>query len=182
MGQMSANIRAKGVATVAQLTKNGLSPQNLKSLLRSAQSVVTAFEQMDANHDGRLTIPEIFNYETDTNTPLGDCLAYTKAQMHLGVAGEDISLIPGVSLATLMKDQPGFNLTSAFMQTNTPIQGIIYSRIGSPDGTIWLHPGDGTPAQEITTGEWPRLSQDGEPSYLSKRGNAEFHQCGPLAA
>ena len=172
MGQRSANLRAKGVATVARLLVNGFSPQDLTAL-RSVQSIATAFERLDINHDGKLTLPEVFSYETNTDTPLGDFLAFTKTQLNLGAAGEDISLIPGVTFTSLMKEQPGVDLAAVIMGTNTPLNGIIYSTTDSPNGQVWLHPIDGTPEQAITTGEWPRLSPDGR-QMIFHRGNANF--------
>jgi hypothetical protein len=37
---------------------------------------------------------------------------------------------------------------------------IIYSRLGSPNGSIWMVAADGTSDTQITTGEWPKLSPD----------------------
>ena len=38
---------------------------------------------------------------------------------------------------------------------------ILYSRSGTPGGTIWMRSGDGTIDTQVTTGEWPRLSHNG---------------------
>ncbi len=175
MGQMSANIRAKGVAAVARLMLNGFSPQNLE-VLRSPATVVAAFERtrtrIHVRWQGHPSPEAFFNYETNLNTSLGDFLAYTKTQMNLGANGEDLSLIPGVTLSTLMKDLPGMDLASAVTQTNSPLQGIIYSSVGSPDGAIWLHPGDALPERRLTAGEWPRLSPDAR-QLIFHRGNPD---------
>ena len=37
---------------------------------------------------------------------------------------------------------------------------IVYSRSGTPQGTIWMRSGDGSVDTQITTGEWPRLSHN----------------------
>ena len=43
---------------------------------------------------------------------------------------------------------------------------IFYSRVaasGQTDGTVWMMAGDGTNDQQVTDGEWPRLSPDKTP-------------------
>jgi uncharacterized repeat protein (TIGR01451 family) len=54
-----------------------------------------------------------------------------------------------------------------------PAGTVVYSRAGSPDGTIWLAAADGSSDVLLTTGEWPRLSADGR--YLGfHRGNSTY--------
>ncbi len=54
-----------------------------------------------------------------------------------------------------------------------PAGTVVYSRAGSPDGTIWLAAADGANDVLLTAGEWPRLSADGR--YLVfHRGNSTY--------
>jgi len=50
---------------------------------------------------------------------------------------------------------------------------IVYSRGGSPDGTVWFASGDGSADIFVTTGEWPRVSHDGR-YLLFHRGNPTY--------
>jgi len=47
--------------------------------------------------------------------------------------------------------------------TSAQSLSVVYSRVpnGIPDGTIWIASSDGSSDQMITTGEWPRISPDG---------------------
>src|SRR5262249_9439679 len=52
---------------------------------------------------------------------------------------------------------------------------IVYSRVGTPEGTVWQVGGDGSSDHQITTGEHPRLAPDGEHLiFLRGGGSANF--------
>ena len=51
---------------------------------------------------------------------------------------------------------------------------IFYSRVaasGQTDGTVWMMAGDGTNDQQVTNGEWPRLSPDKTAVIFLKGGS-----------
>lgn len=50
---------------------------------------------------------------------------------------------------------------------------VVYSRLGAPDGSVWLASGDGTLEGQVTTGEWPRLSPDCR-WMAFRRGHSSF--------
>ena len=52
---------------------------------------------------------------------------------------------------------------------------IFYSRVaasGQTDGTVWMMAGDGTNDQQVTDGEWPRLSPDKTAVIFLKGGSS----------
>jgi uncharacterized repeat protein (TIGR01451 family) len=79
--------------------------------------------------------------------------------------------ISGLALGLLALLAPGRELQAAGPWP--PAGVVLYSRNGSPDGTIWLAAANGSADVQLTTGEWPRLSADGR--YLVfHRGNSTF--------
>ena len=97
--QMFNAILAKGTQSLVNVAK--LDSRSLFQLRQSMESRVTAsgiFDMLDADHNGSVDATEIFAFDTNPDSPLGDFLAYTRQTMRLTDA--DIRTIPAVQKST----------------------------------------------------------------------------------
>ena len=79
-------------------------PHTSEDLVRGLQAknaLNDAFKRVDANGDGKATLEEISNVKDDKTGALTELLPVIRQRMQLGLAGEDVKEIPGVSLLTL---------------------------------------------------------------------------------
>ena len=102
--QMFANIDAQAAQTMgALIAQMPSSLSKVGDMLQSPKTLGLVFAKLDANGDGVVTIEEIVNYQGEGIGDLGNLLPYIREQMQLGLAGENVSSLPGVSLAMLQK-------------------------------------------------------------------------------
>jgi hypothetical protein len=73
------------------------------------------------------------------------------------VAGQ---VATGRAVSSVSAIDAGFLVGSAFGRSGSG-GVIVYSRSGTPGGTIWMRSVDGSFDAQITSGSWPRLSHDG---------------------
>jgi len=79
-------------------------PNTAEEIVRGLQTESAArdaFKQLDANGDGLVTTTEILNYRNDRTGALNELLPFIKQRMQLGLAGEDVNSIPGVTFGEL---------------------------------------------------------------------------------
>jgi len=131
--QMFSNINRRAGETIANLIAQAPSSlEKVISTLQSSQTPSGAFARLDANADGEVTIDEVLNNKSASAPLLGDLLPYIEDQMQLGLAGEDVSAIPGVTLSELLAPSPAHD---AVLFNARITDGISRRR---PDGGVAL--------------------------------------------
>ncbi len=73
--------------------------------LQAENGARNAFKQLDANGDGIVTLNEILNFKNERTGALNEFLPLIKQRMQLGIAGEDVNTIPGVTFDALHHPQ-----------------------------------------------------------------------------
>src|SRR5713226_9825648 len=99
---MFANIRDQAIPILFQLVLQR--PQDLSEIARRLESPDTtprAFGNLDVNGDGTVTFTEIQNYNGVGADVLSPFIAIVSHEMQLGAGGEDVSMLPGVTLDML---------------------------------------------------------------------------------
>ena len=79
-------------------------PNTTEEVVRGLQTGNAArdgFKQLDANGDGLVTTTEMLNFRNDKSGTLNELLPLIKQRMQLGLAGEDVNSIPGVTFGEL---------------------------------------------------------------------------------
>ena len=107
--QMLAGIDARVPSIVSSLRSRV--PHTSEDLVRGLQAknaLREAFKRVDANDDGKATLEEISNVKGDKTGALTELLPLIRQRMQLGLAGEDVKTIPGVSLLALQHSE-GFS-------------------------------------------------------------------------
>ncbi len=110
--QMFANIRDAAIPTLFQLILQR--PQDVSEIARRLESPDTlprAFGNLDVNGDGRVTFTEIQNYNGVGADVLGPFIAIIDQEMQLGAGGEDVNMLPGVTLKMLRSPSPFGDIT-----------------------------------------------------------------------
>ena len=105
--QMFSNINQRGALTIAGLLASV--PSQLRSIadfLQSQQMLNLAFGQLFGDDGGAGDVKHALEYSGSGATLLAGLLPYIGEQMQLGLAGEDVDAIPGVSLADLLAPSP----------------------------------------------------------------------------
>jgi prepilin-type N-terminal cleavage/methylation domain-containing protein len=116
---MFARIAALGAMQVANLILNfgdvngdgnaGITPEQIRDFLGQRSTVQNAFIKLDQNHDGKVSAAEIFSLaNSDASNgadPVGNFIAMVSREMAIGVAGEQISLLPAVQFGQLGSDR-----------------------------------------------------------------------------
>ena len=83
-------------------------PHTSEDLVRGLQAknaLRDAFIWVDANGDGKATLEEISNMKDDKTGALTELLPLIRQRMQLGIAGEDVKTIPGVSFLALQHSE-----------------------------------------------------------------------------
>lgn len=100
--QMFAHIRDRAIQSLFDLILQR--PRDVQAIAHSLESPETlrrTFGNLDANGDGRVTFTDIQSYNGIGRDIVGSFFSFTSNEMQLGVGGEDVSSLPGVSLADL---------------------------------------------------------------------------------
>jgi hypothetical protein len=112
---MFANIRARGLEAIAALMGTEDEREvadEARCLGDSSAALRAAFDLIDADKDGCVSVQEILNLPstlnggdtdipTDQSDPLTDFLNFVRSEMELGSCDEDISTIPCLRLDDL---------------------------------------------------------------------------------
>jgi prepilin-type N-terminal cleavage/methylation domain-containing protein len=107
--QMFAGIDSKVPSLIGSLrSKVSHTPDELIRGLQAENGAGDAFRRLDANGDGSVTLAEISNFKDDKTGALNELMPFIKQRMQLGLAGEDVNAIPGVTFGTL-KHPPKFS-------------------------------------------------------------------------
>ncbi len=69
--------------------------------LQTGSAARDAFNQLDANRDGLVTIKEMLNFRNDRTGALNELSPSIMLQLRLGLAGEDVNSIRGVTFGDL---------------------------------------------------------------------------------
>ena len=102
---MFQNIQTAGHATIAQLAET----ETMKDAAQEAEALLScmlarrlAFENLDADHDGKVSVAEIERLSQGERSPFTDFIAFVLAEMAIGEGGEkaaDISVEYGPLLS-----------------------------------------------------------------------------------
>lgn len=100
--QMFASINARVPSLISSLrSKNANTTAEIVRGLQTDGAARDAFKKLDANGDGVVTIAEIVSFRNDKTGAVTEFLPLIKQRMQLGLAGEDIDAIPGVTFSAL---------------------------------------------------------------------------------
>ncbi len=100
--QMFANIRGRAIQTFFDLILQR--PRDLPAIARAIESpdaLRNAFGNLDVNGDGRVTFTDIQNYNGTGREVVASFFSFFSEEMQLGAGGEDVRMLPGVTLADL---------------------------------------------------------------------------------
>jgi prepilin-type N-terminal cleavage/methylation domain-containing protein len=111
--QMLAGLNAQTPALINSLrSKLPHTPEDLIRGLQADNSAKDAFKRLDGNRDGAVTINEVLSFKNDKTGALNQLMPIIRQRMQLGLAGEDITSIPGISFEKL-QHSAGFSETEA---------------------------------------------------------------------
>jgi prepilin-type N-terminal cleavage/methylation domain-containing protein len=125
----------------------------LGEALQSKRLVPDAFRGLDENGDGTLKVVEIFGSHKDNTGGLAEILPYIEQQLRFGAFHEDVSSIPGLTLAMLADRGPSrgghvnINITEGNAQLPAvqigaqlpAVQTLTFA--GFADGSVRVNPG-----------------------------------------
>ena len=69
--------------------------------LQTGGAARDAFKRLDANGDGSVTITEMLNFRNDKTGAMNELSPFIKQRMQLGLAGEDVNSVRGVTFGNL---------------------------------------------------------------------------------
>ena len=98
--EMFAHIRDRAIQTLFDLVLQR--PGDVQAIARGLESPDTlprTFSNLDVNGDGRVTLTDIQNYNGTGRDVVSSFSDFVSAEMQVGAGGEDVSSLPGVSLA-----------------------------------------------------------------------------------
>ena len=104
--QMLAGINGRVPGIISSLRSRV--PHTSEDLVRGLQTknaLTDAFKRVDANGDGVATLEEISNVKDDKTGAMTQLLPLIRQRMQLGLAGEDVKTIPGVSFLSLQHSE-----------------------------------------------------------------------------
>jgi prepilin-type N-terminal cleavage/methylation domain-containing protein len=106
---MFARIAALGAIQVGNFILSfgdgsaGVTPEQIRSYLQQSSTVKNTFTTLDLDHDGAVSVSEIFQPTNASNTvsPLSNFLGLVAQEMALGAGGEKIGNLPAVQFGQL---------------------------------------------------------------------------------
>lgn len=125
---MFANIHRQAALTIGSLLAQ--MPDALGRLVPAVQSnraVPDAFRFFDLNGDGSVRFGEIFAKHPDNTGAFGELLPYIERQLQLGLGGERVQDLPGISLRMLMDnnaEQPDIAMNLNIVQGNALLPAV----------------------------------------------------------
>ena len=100
-------LMARKVTEVLKADESGQAEKLAPSFVREEDNIADAFDTWDRNGDGSVTPAEIFDERRWADMPfMADLVAEAREIMQIGLAGEDVALLPAVKLDDLEGD-PG---------------------------------------------------------------------------
>ena len=146
--RMFAAVNSEAAHSIAMLLAQ--MPDALKQVVPALQgnhAVSDVFHRLDLNGDGFVSPAEIVSAQgADTTGALGELLPAVQRDLQLGLAGENLSKLPGVSLAMLTSAAPNSNSSVnlngdlGIVRSTTPLtNGNVVSAIelaGFCDGSV----------------------------------------------
>jgi len=104
--QMFAGINARVPSIISSLrSRVPHTSQDLVRGLQTRNALKDAFKRVDANGDGEATLEEISNVKGDKTGALTELMPLIRQRMQLGLAGEDVKTIPGISFLALQHSE-----------------------------------------------------------------------------
>jgi len=101
--RMLAEIRMRAAHAIgAVLVQMPEALDNAVQALQSRGTLAGAFEQLDGSGDGKVTLAEIVGFRGDGTGAMDELLPAIQRELRLGLAGEDVGSLPGVTLPSLM--------------------------------------------------------------------------------
>ena len=100
--QMFAGLSSRLPGTIKSLvSRTTFGGDEIVRGLQAGNAARDAFNRLDANGDGSVTLAEVLNFKDDKIGAINGLLPHIKQQMRLGLAGEDINSLPGVTFGAL---------------------------------------------------------------------------------
>jgi prepilin-type N-terminal cleavage/methylation domain-containing protein len=130
--EMFAHIRDRAIQTLFNLVLQRPGDiQNIARGLESPDTLPRTFTNLDVNGDGRVTFTDIQSYNGTGGDIVRSFFDFLSREMQLGAGGEDVSSLPGVSLADL-SNQPSARGNDTFIQANLAGLAMPVVNAGSP--------------------------------------------------
>ncbi|MEP6819861.1 MAG: prepilin-type N-terminal cleavage/methylation domain-containing protein [bacterium] len=105
--QMFDDINAEALQTLFGLIlQRPGDVSQIASRLESRDTLPDTFNGLDINNDGRVSFTDMLNYNGLGAEVISPFIATVAQKMQLGAGGEDVSLLPGVSLRMLRPSSP----------------------------------------------------------------------------
>lgn len=100
---MLAAIRERAIPILTSLfQERAANTEQIGSQLSTPRTTHQAFAELDQDGSGKLTVPEILEYDGKFSETLGPLLDVVQAQMQFGAGGEDVGSIPGLTLSQIL--------------------------------------------------------------------------------
>lgn len=104
--QMLASINSRVPNLISSLrSRNANAKEEIVRGLQTGSAARDAFRKLDTNGDGVVTLTEIANFKNDKTGTLTELLPFVQQRMQLGLAGEEINSIPGVTFGALQHSE-----------------------------------------------------------------------------
>jgi prepilin-type N-terminal cleavage/methylation domain-containing protein len=128
--RMFASVHARSADAIGRLLVQ--MPQALDEVARKLQGRKTireVFSALDGNGDGKVSFPEIFEFNDDGTGALGKLLPAVQKDLQLGAGGEDFAGLPGISLGQLLAPSRSHDVVSF---TAGVREGLSRALVGGP--------------------------------------------------
>jgi hypothetical protein len=130
--EMFAHIRDRAIQVLFDLVLQRPGDiQNIARGLEGNNTLPNTFTNLDVNGDGRVTLTDIQNYNGTGGDIVRSFFDFLSREMQLGAGGEDVSSLPGVSLADL-SNQPSARGNNTYIQANLAGLAMPVVNAGSP--------------------------------------------------